>query len=207
MEWLIEIIIPYARIFSYAGVALALLITAIGFPVPEDIILLTAGFIAAEGYANIYLMIVLAMVAILGGDLLMYGLGYYFGKPIFNIRPFSRIFTPARQAKTQNFYNHYGKTTIFAGRFAPGLRAGIYLLAGASRMKVRLFLLMDFLAALISVPLIVWLGFFFNTQVKQVAGVIAQSKLIALLIVLIIILAILVYRRTLYLKGYRARLP
>lgn len=221
MEWLIDIILPYAKVFSYTGIALGLLITGIGFPIPEDIILLIAGVITAQGYTNIYWMIALTMIAILGGDLLMYGLGYYFGTQICNIRPFSKVLTPQRQEKISKFYARHGKITIFAGRFAPGLRAGIYLLAGASRhlkqpthyssnpessspsatikpdhgIKVTHFLLMDFLAALISVPFLVWVGFFFSKQVKQIASFIAQGKLIIFLIVLLIALAVIVYRR------------
>ena len=50
-----------AQHFSYGGIAGALILTSIGLPIPEDIILLAAGFICYEGYANLYVMIALTL--------------------------------------------------------------------------------------------------------------------------------------------------
>ncbi len=191
LEW----IIPYAEHFSYAGIFLALVLTSVGFPVPEDIILLTAGFISAQGYANLYIMIILTMVAILGGDLLMYALGYYFGESIFHAPFFRRIFTPARLAKIHGFYQNHGKKTVFIARFTPGLRAGAYILAGASKIGLFRFFLIDFLASLISVPVFVWLGYFLAPQIELVAETINRAKMSFLLIVVTAILAIILYRK------------
>ncbi|MEK7448227.1 MAG: DedA family protein [Planctomycetota bacterium] len=195
MEWLFNYFIPYTDAFPYIGVALVLLLTGVGFPVPEDIILLTAGFVTVEGKANIYLMISVCMMAILGGDFMMYGLGRRFGESVFNLRFFGKIFTPYRVSRIHHFYERHGKKTVFICRFTPGLRAGAYLLAGASRMKAWRFLLMDFLAIIISVPLLVWLGYVLSDQIKEVAHLVSQTKLILFLCILVVILSILLYRR------------
>ncbi|MFH1231491.1 MAG: DedA family protein [Planctomycetota bacterium] len=179
-------------LFSYLGVFITLFLTSVGFPVPEDIILLAAGFVTANGFAKLELMILVTLISVLLGDLMLYGLGYNFGERIYTWRPFCYFFTQHRIDRIHKFYKHYGKSTIFVGRFAAGLRAWIYLFAGVSKMSVGHFILMDFLAALISVPLLVWLGFHFEGEIKQIAFFIGRIKLWLLLLFVLGVVFIIV---------------
>ena len=179
-------------LFSYLGVFIALFLTSVGFPIPEDVILLAAGFVTANGFARLELMIPLTMISVLLGDVMMYGLGYKFGERIYTLRPFSYFFTQQRIDRIHKFYERYGKSTIFVSRFAPGLRAWIYLFAGASKMAIGHFILMDFLAALISVPLLVWLGHHFDYEIKQIASFIGHIKFWILLFVVMGVIIIII---------------
>lgn len=190
-----DFFIVNAESLSYFAVSAALLLTSFGFPLPEDIFLLAGGFIAAETTANIYIMIAVTMSSILIGDLIVYWLGYHFGKTLFSMRLFSWIFTPRRQERIGHFYAKYGRITIFLGRFAAGLRFGIYALAGAYRMKVSRFFVMDFLAALISVPFLVWVGYYFSAHIKAIAFFISDVKIVLFIAVVVAVLFIIVYRR------------
>lgn len=182
------------HIFSYIGVFIALALTGLGVPVPEDIILLTAGYVTAHGFAMLPIMIAVTMIAVLGSDLTIYGLGYKFGTRVFGMRPFCYVLTPKRLLKVQRFYEHYGKATIFIGRFGAGFRAWIYLFAGASKMKVSYFFLMDFLAALISVPILVWLGFHFHAEIDEVVFFIARIKEWVIVLAAVVILIFIISR-------------
>lgn len=179
-------------LFSYLGVFIALFLTSVGFPVPEDIILLAAGFVTANGFAKLELMIPVTLVSVLLGDLIMYGLGYKFGERIYTWKPFCYFFTQSRIDRIHKFYKRYGKSTIFVSRFAAGLRAWIYLSAGASKMAIGYFILMDSLAALISVPLLVWLGFHFEGEIKQIVFFIGRIKLWVLLFIVLGVVLIVV---------------
>lgn len=181
-------------LFSYLGVFVALFLTSVGFPVPEDVILLAAGFVTApdQDFAKLGLMIPVAMISVLLGDVVMYGLGYKFGERIYTSKPFCYFFTQRRVDKIHKFYARYGKSTIFVSRFAAGLRAWIYIFAGSSKMAIGHFILMDFLAALISVPLLVWLGHHFDYEIKQIASFIGHIKLWILLFVVVSVALIIV---------------
>jgi membrane protein DedA with SNARE-associated domain len=192
MEELIKSLILEGQIVPYLGVAGALLLTGVGFPCPEDIILLFAGFLVSEGQANLYIMIGVALFAILASDLLIYTIGYHFGQNVIKVRPFRWIFTTRLMERVNKFYARYGKATIFVGRFGAGLRAWIYLLAGTSKMKVFHFVLMDFLAALISVPLLVWLGFYLPDQIARAFA--TKTKLVIMIIIGLLVLTYLIYR-------------
>ncbi len=116
---------------GYLAVFIALMICGAGLPLPEDITLVAGGVIAGLGYVNVHAMFALAM------------------------------FGPSRYAKVQEKFHRYGNRVLFAARFLPGMRTTVYLTAGMThRVSFVRFLLLDGMAALISVPFWVYLGFF-----------------------------------------------
>lgn len=152
------------RIFAengYVAVFIALMICGAGLPLPEDVTLVAGGVIAGLGYANVHAMFALAMFGVLLGDSAIFLLGHHYGARIMQWRFVARILTPARYAKVQEKFSRYGNRMLFFARFLPGMRTTIYLTAGMThRVSFARFLLLDTLAALISVPIWVYLGYF-----------------------------------------------
>lgn len=152
------------RIFAengYIAVFIALMICGAGLPLPEDITLVAGGVIAGLGYANVHAMFALAMFGVLLGDAAIFMLGHHYGARILQWRFVARVLTPDRYAKVQEKFDRYGNRMLFFARFLPGMRTTIYLTAGTThRVSFLRFLLIDTLAALISVPFWVYLGFF-----------------------------------------------
>lgn len=151
------------RIFAengYVAVFIALMICGAGLPLPEDITLVAGGVIAGLGYANVHVMVALAMFGVLLGDCAIFLLGHHYGARIMQWRFVARVLTPARYKKVQEKFDRYGNRVLFFARFLPGMRTTIYLTAGMThRVSALRFLLIDTLAALISVPFWVYLGF------------------------------------------------
>lgn len=152
------------RIFAengYVAVFVALMICGAGLPLPEDVTLVAGGVIAGLGYANVHAMFALAMFGVLLGDSAIFLLGHHYGARIMQWRFVARILTPARYAKVQEKFARYGNRMLFFARFLPGMRTTIYVTAGMThRVSFARFLLLDTLAALISVPIWVYLGYF-----------------------------------------------
>ncbi|WP_274584928.1 DedA family protein [Neisseria leonii] len=145
--------------YGYAAVFSVLLACGFGIPIPEDITLVAGGIISGLGYADVHMMVVVGMLGVLVGDGLMFTAGRVFGHKILNVRLIARVMTPKRYAQVQEKFDKYGNRVLFVARFLPGLRTPIYITAGISRKVSFLqFLLMDGLAALISVPVWVYLG-------------------------------------------------
>lgn len=146
---------------GYVAVFIALMICGAGLPLPEDITLVAGGVIAGLGYANVHVMVALAMFGVLLGDSVIFVLGHHYGARILQWRFVARILTPARYVKVQEKFDKYGNRLLFFARFLPGMRTTIYLTAGMThRVSLLRFVLIDTLAALISVPFWVYLGFF-----------------------------------------------
>jgi len=146
---------------GYIAVFIALMICGAGLPLPEDITLVAGGVIAGLGYANVHAMFALAMFGVLLGDAGIFLLGHHYGARILQWRFVARVLTPSRYAMVQEKFARYGNRMLFFARFLPGMRTTIYLTAGTThRVSFLRFLLIDSLAALISVPFWVYLGYF-----------------------------------------------
>lgn len=145
--------------YGYAAVFLVLMACGFGVPIPEDITLVTGGVISGLGYTNVHIMVVVGMLGVLAGDGLMFTAGRIWGHKILKFKPIARVMTPKRYAQVQEKFDKYGNWVLFVARFLPGLRTPIYITAGISRkVSYTRFLMMDGLAALISVPVWVYLG-------------------------------------------------
>lgn len=157
MEFLIEFFSGY----GYWAVFLVLLACGFGLPIPEDITLVSGGVISGLGYTNVHWMLVISMVGVLLGDSIMYWLGRIYGEKILKFPLIRSIVTPQRLAAVQERFEKNGNTLLFFARFLPGLRAPIYMVSGITqRVSYTKFIAIDFFAAIISVPIWVYLGDF-----------------------------------------------
>ncbi|MGE0384680.1 MAG: DedA family protein [Gammaproteobacteria bacterium] len=135
-----------------------LVLCGLGLPMPEDIVLILAGALAAmEGRAWPFVG-ALMYTAVLGGDLLTFYGGRRFGDRLLESRWMHAVLPPHKQNRVRAFYARHGAVGIFLARFLPGLRAPIFFSAGSMRVSPWTFLCLDGLAALVSVPLFVWIG-------------------------------------------------
>lgn len=145
--------------YGYAAVFTVLVLCGFGIPIPEDVTLIAGGVISGLGQTNVHIMVVVGMAGVLLGDGLMFMAGRIWGERILRVRFISRIMTPRRYNQVQLKFQRYGNRVLFVARFLPGLRTPIFLTAGISRKVTPWqFLMMDGLAALISVPVWVYLG-------------------------------------------------
>lgn len=145
--------------YGYAAVFFVLVICGFGVPIPEDLTLVTGGVISGMGYTNPHIMFAVGMLGVLVGDGIMFAAGRIWGQKILRFKPIVRIMTPKRYEQVQEKFDKYGNWVLFVARFLPGLRTAVFVTAGISRKVSYLrFIIMDGLAALISVPIWIYLG-------------------------------------------------
>jgi membrane protein DedA with SNARE-associated domain len=156
---------PSTVYYSLAGV---LLLCGLGLPIPEDLSLISAGALAYEGVINVHKAFLVCLAAVLGGDSLAFLLGRFFGPRVLASRLFRRFFTPKKQLRVKAYFRKYGSKVMFVGRFLPGLRFTIYFSAGILKVRPGVFFIYDSLAALLSVPLLVYAAYFFGDRIEQV---------------------------------------
>jgi membrane protein DedA with SNARE-associated domain len=148
--------------YGYFAVFFVLLLCGFGLPIPEDITLVAGGIIAGlEDNINVHMMLFVSMAGVLIGDSTMFVLGRIYGEKILQNKWISRWLTQKRYEKVQYHFDKYGEYVLFVARFLPGLRSPIFMTAGATdKIPFWKFLMFDGLAALISVPVWVYLGYF-----------------------------------------------
>src|SRR5579863_9463474 len=140
---------------AYSLVFGSLIACGLGLPLPEDVVLVTGGYLSFMGAANLWLMLVFALCGILGGDVLVYAAGRRYGQELAQTTWLHRFLTDEKRHRVESYFARYGQGLVLAARFLPGLRVVTYFSAGATSMGVWRFLLFDTLAACVSAP--IWL--------------------------------------------------
>lgn len=153
-DWLVETFTSY----PYVGVAAMFVLCGLGLPLPEEIVLVAAGYVCFKGLADRYLMMAACAGAILAGDLLPFIGGRVFGAKLLRIRPLRMLVTKRRLAMFDRWFSRRGDLVIFFARFVAGLRIVAYFAAGTMRMSFGRFLMLDLLGVALVVPLLVWVG-------------------------------------------------
>jgi membrane-associated protein len=180
--------------YGYWAVALALLSESAGIPVPGEITLLLASFLAySEHQLHLGWIIVVATCATtLGGDL-GYALGYYGGRPLLD--RYQNVFRipPAALKRGERVFARYGAATIFFARFIFGMRVFAGPLAGVLRMRWRAFTLFNFLGAAVWVTCIASAGYLFGQHWRSLVRVLHRFN-IAVLIVAVAVTLFLWWR-------------
>lgn len=164
-------LINYSEHFIYTGLFLILFFSGLGLPIPEEITLLTGGFLINLGFARFYPTLATVFVGVLTGDMAMYSIGRRWGHGIITHRHMRKIFSEERLERVRQFFRDHGSKTIFIARFISGFRVAAFLAAGTMGMKPGKFLFLDFLAALIAVPLLLLLGYYFGAYIEWLANV------------------------------------
>ena len=134
----VEAIIRWGGLFMIVAIVFAETGLLVGFFLPGDSLLFTAGFLAAGGHVNIALMLVFVTAAAIAGDQVGYFIGYKTGPKIFQ-REDSRFFKREHLLRTQAFYEKHGGKTIILARFVPIVRTFAPVVAGVAMMEYRRF--------------------------------------------------------------------
>jgi len=110
----------------------------VGFFLPGDSLLFTAGLFVASGALDVplWILIAVAVVTAIAGNLVGYWIGAKAGPAIFN-RPDSRLFRQEYVDRTAAFFDRYGAGAVVLARFVPIVRTFITVMAGVGRMSYR----------------------------------------------------------------------
>ncbi len=187
---MVGLISAYIEHFTYLGLFVVLMLCGLGMPIPEDVALLAGGYMVHRGVTRYPITLVVALVGVVAGDNSLYFLGRRFGTGV--VRYFG-IGRPGRQVqiqRIQKFMERHGHRAIFYARFLAGLRALIYLSAGSFGVRPAVFFIYDLLGALISVPIVVTLGYIFGKQLEMLVKYLGGFER---LIVFVLILSALLY--------------
>ncbi|MBS1197275.1 MAG: dedA protein [Proteobacteria bacterium] len=165
----------------YCIVFISMYASSFGLPVPEEVTLLTVGFIAymarnpglypgvlhaGEGI-RVGTAAVVCFIAVFSSDALVYGLGRFFGPALLRTHYVAKILTEARMLKVRKWTSNYGAWAAGAFRFMPGIRFPGHLSCGLLHVPFRKFIAVDGTAALISVPTQVFLVGYYGREIIQ----------------------------------------
>ncbi len=156
----------------------------VGFFLPGDSLLITAGLVAATGALNIWWVNVLLVIAAVVGDSVGYAIGARMGPRLFT-RPKSLLFNPRHVERTRAFYARHGAKTIVIARFVPLVRTFAPVVAGVAGMEYRRFLLYNVAGGVGWVTSMTWAGYLLGQTVPNI------NEHIHIVVAIIIVLSLI----------------
>jgi len=172
----------FAIIFSETGLL-------IGFFLPGDSLLVTAGlYAAATGKLDVIWLIILLSIAAVSGDAVGYLIGLRAGHTLYN-RPQSRFFRRDHLLKTKAFYDRYGGITIVLARFMPFARTFAPVVAGVAEMKYRRFALFNITGGIGWIASMILTGYYLG---RFIPGIEKHIEYVIAIVIFISILPLII---------------
>src|SRR5260370_24254000 len=137
-----------------------------GLPSPEVVALLAGGFLVHRGVIQYPMTLLVALLGVVAGDNLLFFLGRRLGTGLVKSLGIGRPRSKRQIEWLKSFMERHGHRAILYARFVAGLRALVYLTAGTFGVNPLRFFLYDLAGAVISVPIVVTLGYLFAGQIE-----------------------------------------
>lgn len=155
----------------------------VGFFLPGDTLLVSAGIFAAKGQISIGLALLAIGAAAIIGDNLGYQIGHLFGPRVFRKKD-SLIFRQEYLERAQAFFDKYGNKAMLLAHFIPVIRAFAPVTAGAAGMKRRTFIMFDAIGDITWTVLVTLFGYFVASKIP------GAEKLVEPILLLVVVLTV-----------------
>ncbi|WP_024790399.1 MULTISPECIES: DedA family protein [unclassified Lebetimonas] len=155
---IINFLVNFAHSLGYIGIYFYMLLVGTFIPVPSELVLLPAGYLAATGKMNLISVWLCAALGSLSGALINYFLAKFLVNKILKDKPVIE--------KVTKFWKNHGKISAFLAPLTPGLGQYISIPAGLSHMPLKWFIPLTFSANLIWTGFLIMVGFLFGTGEK-----------------------------------------
>ena len=152
----------------YVGLYLALCLGGVGFPIPEEVPVLTAGALAHRGVVRWWLALIVCIAGVITGDLILYWTGRRWGERVLDLRFVRRFLDTKRRDALERAYRRYGMLIVFAARHVVGLRAAAFVTAGVVRFPFWKFAVADGVAIGYGIPLNFAIAYFFTEHLHAI---------------------------------------
>jgi len=174
-------LVGYAGIFAIVFAESGLLI---GFFLPGDSLLFTAGFLASQGVFHVGVLVLVTFVGAVIGDSVGYAFGHRVGRRIFT-RDDSLLFHRQNLLRAERFYERHGGKTLILARFLPVIRTFAPILAGVGSMAYPRFLIYNVVGGALWAIGLTILGYFLGSAIPDV------DRYLLPIVVAIVVLSVL----------------
>jgi membrane protein DedA with SNARE-associated domain len=155
VTWLVQTI----GVLGYPGIFILMAMESSVIPIPSEVVMPPAGYLAQQGQMNIWLAILMGTVGSLIGAYANYFAAHYLGRPL--ILKYGKYvwITEEKFSKVERYFKEHGEISTFIGRLLPVVRHLISLPAGLAGMNHVKFTLYTLLGAGIWVTILTWIGY------------------------------------------------
>jgi len=194
VQSIIDWIVNLMEVLGAPGVGIAILLENLFPPIPSEVVLPLAGFTVAQGSLNFLSVFIWSVVGSVVGAYILYGVGAWLGLARLRaIADWMWLVKASDVGAAMNFFNKYGKPSIFFGRLIPGVRSLISIPAGLDRMHLVTFGLWTTLGSGIWNAILIYLGFILGENWEKATGYADTYSNVIYAILALIVLGFLVF--------------
>ena len=152
-------ITEFVESLGYIGIFIMTFIEGSFIPIPSEITLIPAGYLAAKGYLHLGYILFWSILGTLGGALFSYYIALYFGRML--LIKYGKYFfiNEHKLSQIEAFFQKHGPISAFSGRMLPGIKHFISLPAGLGKMDFKTFTIYSTFGAIIWVSIIIAVGY------------------------------------------------
>jgi membrane protein DedA with SNARE-associated domain len=176
MDLIVDFLIDYYGPIPYLAIFVILLLCGMGVPVPEDITLIAGGILTYYGVCDVWIMIGIGLLGVIIGDSFMFWLGHKYGRRLAKKWPFRAFIDDQKIESIRVKLKDHGGKLLFSARFMPGVRSTVFFASGMLHFPYYKLLIYDGMAALISVPAIIYSVYYFGDYIEQLIRVIKKVE-------------------------------
>jgi len=167
-HWLADTVLA----LGYPGIVILMAIESSVLPLPSELVMPPAGYLAAQGKMNAVAAVLCGSLGSVLGALVNYGLAVFVGEPV--LRKYGKYVLVSERSldRTEKYFRHHGEISTFVGRLLPVIRHLISIPAGMSRMNLGRFVAFTAVGAGIWCAILTYLGWLIGRHGEQVDRVI-----------------------------------
>lgn len=170
LETLVDLLLSVTEGMGYFGIYLYMVMVGTFVPVPSELVLVPAGYLASQGQMDYGVLLLCGSLGSLSGALI----NYFFAKLIIKKILSHKV---AFIDRVTDFFDAHGKISVFVAPLTPGLGQYISLPAGISHMPFRFFIPFTYAANLIWVGFMLAVGYMFGASKGDAHGVVVEGSL------------------------------
>ena len=191
MHALIDWLLTTIGALGYPGIFLLMAMESSIIPVPSELVMPPAGYLAAQGRMNIWIAIFMGTAGSLVGAYANYYAAHYLGRPLLLKYGKYVWITEEKFARVERYFKDHGEISTFIGRLLPVVRHLISLPAGLAGMNHVKFTIYTLAGAGIWVTILTWIGYFIGANQELIMQY-SHQAVIGVIIVSAVIIALYV---------------
>ena len=163
------------RDLGYPGIVILMAIESSFLPLPSELVMPPAGYLAAKGELSFGLAIACGVVGSILGALANYGLAHWLGRAV--VRRIGKYVWISEKSleRSERYFAEHGEISTFMGRMLPVIRHLISIPAGVARMDLAKFVTFTGLGALVWCTVLTWIGWFIGRKEDVIISVLNEQ--------------------------------
>ncbi|TCK62600.1 DedA family protein [Seleniivibrio woodruffii] len=192
LDSFVQFVLNSVHDMGYLGIVFLMTLESSFVPFPSEVVVPPAGYLAAQGKMNIYLVVLSGVAGSILGALVNYYLAVFMGRALLE-KYGKYLFMPVeRLNKMDEYFKTHGEITTFVGRLLPAIRQYISFPAGLARMNMPKFIFFTSLGAGIWVVILAVLGYFVGNNIELIKSNLRPITVVTLC-VLAVVVAVYIY--------------